>query len=112
MTNSADAKTPAADVTILNVALGLELEAIAAYKAGAGSKLLSGAALDMAGNFSGTTSVIAICSSPGFIVWAARPYRRRAPTISAPSLRLPTSSISHTVSSRVLRMPIWPMPAI
>ena len=51
MTNSADAKTPAADVTILNVALGLELEAIAAYKAGAGSKLLSGAALDMAGSF-------------------------------------------------------------
>lgn len=51
MTTTADTKPPAPDVTILNVALGLELEAIAAYTAGAGSKLLSGAALAMAGSF-------------------------------------------------------------
>lgn len=39
------------DLAILNVALGLEHEAIAAYQAGAKSGLLSGAALDMAVSF-------------------------------------------------------------
>ena len=39
------------DVAILNVALGLEQEAIAAYQAGARSNLLSGTALAMATSF-------------------------------------------------------------
>jgi hypothetical protein len=39
------------DLAILNVALGLEHEAIAAYQAGAKSGLLSGTALDMAVSF-------------------------------------------------------------
>lgn len=51
MTTTADTKEPGADVAILNVALGLELEAIAAYTAGAQSKLLTGDALAMAGSF-------------------------------------------------------------
>lgn len=41
------------DLAILNVALGLEHEAIAAYQAGAKSGLLSGSALDMAVSFLG-----------------------------------------------------------
>lgn len=41
----------AGDLAILNVALGLEHEAIAAYQAGAKSGLLSGATLDMAVSF-------------------------------------------------------------
>lgn len=40
-----------ADLAILNVALGLEHQAIAAYQAGAKSGLLSGTALDMAVSF-------------------------------------------------------------
>ena len=51
MSPTADTKEAAPDVAILNVALGLELEAIAAYTAGAQSKLLTGAALTMAGSF-------------------------------------------------------------
>lgn len=39
------------DLTILNVALGLEHQAIAAYRAGVNSGLLSGSALDMAASF-------------------------------------------------------------
>ena len=39
------------DLVILNVALGLEHEAIAAYEVGAASGLLSGSALDMAVSF-------------------------------------------------------------
>ncbi len=39
------------DLAILNVALGLEHQAIAAYQAGAKSGLLSGTALDMAVSF-------------------------------------------------------------
>jgi rubrerythrin len=41
------------DLVILNVALGLEHEAIAAYQAGAASGLLSGSALEMAISFLG-----------------------------------------------------------
>lgn len=41
----------AADLAILNVALGLEHEAIAAYQTAAKSGLLSGAPLDMATSF-------------------------------------------------------------
>lgn len=43
----------AADVQILNTALAAELEAIAAYQLGAESKLLQGAALDLALGFQG-----------------------------------------------------------
>ena len=42
-----------ADLAVLNVALGLEHEAIAAYQAGAASGLLSGPALEMAVSFLG-----------------------------------------------------------
>jgi len=42
---------PAADVGILNVALGLEYQAIDAYNQGAGSKLLSQGMLDVAVGF-------------------------------------------------------------
>lgn len=41
----------ASDLAILNVALGLEHQAIAAYEAAAASKLLSGSALAMAASF-------------------------------------------------------------
>lgn len=51
MFTTADARTPAPDVAILNVALGLELEAIAAYEAGAASKLLDGPTLALASAF-------------------------------------------------------------
>lgn len=44
---------PANDVTILNSALGAELEAIAAYGVGAGSGLLKGAVLALATTFQG-----------------------------------------------------------
>lgn len=47
----ADARPPAPDVAILNVALGLELEAIAAYEAGAASKLLDAPTLALASAF-------------------------------------------------------------
>lgn len=43
----------AADVQILNTALGAELEAIAAYQLGAESKLLQGGVLDLAVSFQG-----------------------------------------------------------
>lgn len=43
----------AGDVTILNTALGAELEAIAAYQLGAESKLLQSAVLDLAVTFQG-----------------------------------------------------------
>ena len=46
-----DAKT--GDVTILNTALGAELEAIAAYQVGAESKLLEKTVLDLAVTFQG-----------------------------------------------------------
>lgn len=49
--STADARTPAPDVAILNVALGLELEAIAAYQAGARSTLLDASTLAMASAF-------------------------------------------------------------
>lgn len=41
------------DLAILNVALGLEHQAVAAYQAGAESKLLSGAVLNIAVSFQG-----------------------------------------------------------
>ena len=44
---------PANDVAILNSALAAELEAIAAYGVGAGSGLLKGAVLALAGTFQG-----------------------------------------------------------
>jgi bacterioferritin (cytochrome b1) len=47
------AANPANDVTILNSALAAELEAIAAYGVGAGSGLLKGAVLALAGTFQG-----------------------------------------------------------
>jgi rubrerythrin len=49
-----DAKaSPADDVAILNAALAAELEAIAAYGVGAGSGLLKGKVLALAGTFQG-----------------------------------------------------------
>ncbi|MFO1320332.1 MAG: ferritin-like domain-containing protein [Burkholderiales bacterium] len=45
--------TSAGDVQILNTALSAELEAIAAYRLGAESKLLKGAVLDLALTFQG-----------------------------------------------------------
>jgi hypothetical protein len=50
---SADRADPANDVAILNSALAAELEAIAAYGVGAGSGLLKGAVLALAGAFRG-----------------------------------------------------------
>ena len=44
---------PANDVAILNSALAAELEAIAAYEVGAGSGLLKGSVLALAGTFQG-----------------------------------------------------------
>src|SRR3546814_10788267 len=50
---SAHAADPAADVNILNSALGAEQEAIAAYQVGAESGLLSKPVLDLAVQFQG-----------------------------------------------------------
>jgi hypothetical protein len=50
---AADKADPANDVAILNSALAAELEAIAAYGVGAGSGLLKGAVLALAGTFRG-----------------------------------------------------------
>ena len=49
----------AADVGILNVALGLEFEAINAYQLGAQSGLLQKPVLEIAVKFQGTTRAIA-----------------------------------------------------
>ncbi len=86
------ASDPAKDVSILNVALGLEHEAIAAYQLGAGSSLLKKPVLDVALMFQGhhkghRDALIATIQKMGGTPVAERSLQDYAESLNASTLK-------------------------
>jgi rubrerythrin len=86
------ASDPAKDVSILNVALGLEHEAIAAYQLGAGSNLLKKPVLDVALMFQGhhkghRDALVATIQKMGGTPVAERSLQDYAESLNASTLK-------------------------